>query len=167
MDQPPPLSPKKKGRIWLIVAAGALVATGCVAFGAYHLYHLIAKADFAKGLDQQFGDQDLKSAVALIELHKIRNGRYPQKLADLRYLGSWDAIWTQNVRYVVADDGMSYFVEVQRGWIGKPTLDMPADFWRGTGYNPKLINSRMEHNQQPDPTPAAGAGGTPSVTGDH
>jgi len=92
--------------------------------------------------DQQFGDQNLKTAVALIELHKVRNGRYPADLSKLSYTGQWDMIALGSVRYVVADDGSSYYVEVQRGWVGKPTLEMPADFWHGTGFNPKLSDKK-------------------------
>jgi hypothetical protein len=29
-------------------------------------------------------------------------------------------------------------VEVERGWIGKPDLERPAGFWRGTGYRVKF-----------------------------
>jgi hypothetical protein len=85
-----------------------------------------------------FGDQHLKTAVALIELHKVRTGRYPEDLGKLRFTGQWDMLALQSVRYIVAADGASYYVEVERGWIGKPKLEMPAEFWRGTGFNPKL-----------------------------
>lgn len=89
-----------------------------------------------------FGDQHLKTAVALIELHKVRTGRYPEDLGKLQFTGQWDLIALQSVRYVAAKDGSSYYVEVQRGWIGKPKLSMPAEFWFGTGYNPKLGDSK-------------------------
>jgi hypothetical protein len=32
----------------------------------------------------------------------------------------------------------AYYVEVERGFIGKPDLEMPAEFWQGTGYSPAL-----------------------------
>ncbi len=112
---------------------GAAVAAGILLVGAIHL-----SSGFAKSADQKFGDQNLKTAVALIELHKTRLGRYPAKLDDLRYTGDWDVLAIGSVRYVAAPDRLSYFVEVQRGWMGKPELDMPADFWKGTGFNPAL-----------------------------
>ncbi len=89
-----------------------------------------------------FGDQHLKTAVALIELHKVRTGKYPGDLSELQFTGQWDMIALKSVRYVSAEDRSSYYVEVQRGWIGKPELSMPAEFWRGTGYNPRLAGSK-------------------------
>jgi hypothetical protein len=70
----------------------------------------------------------------------------------------------QSVRYVSANDGSSYFVEVKRGWIGKPALKMPVGFWHGTGYNPALAEEdKSLPNQAAEPTrttvtPPAGAG---------
>ena len=40
-----------------------------------------------KMLDNEFGDQHLKTSVALIELHKVRYGRYPDSLSDLKFTG--------------------------------------------------------------------------------
>jgi hypothetical protein len=85
-----------------------------------------------------FGDQHLKTTVALIELHKVRFGRYPASLSDLKFTGQWDQIALQNVFYCANSDGTAYYVEVQRGWIGKPRLEMPEEFWKGTGYNAGL-----------------------------
>jgi hypothetical protein len=137
--KPPPLPSQKKSRNWIVFLVLGVVTIGGLGFG---LFQLMAGSGFAKMADQQFGDQNLKTAVALIELHKVRMGRYPEDLRKLRYTGQWDMIALSSVRYVVANDGSSYFVEVQRGWIGKPALDMPADFWRGTGYDPKLAGKR-------------------------
>jgi hypothetical protein len=40
-----------------------------------------------KGPDNMFGDQHLKTAVAPIEFHKVRYGKYPDSLRDLRFTG--------------------------------------------------------------------------------
>jgi len=85
-----------------------------------------------------FGDQNLKTAVALIELHKVRFGRYPSSLQDLRFTGQWDQIALQSVSYYPSPDRSAYYIEVERGWIGKPTLQMPDEFWKGTGYSAAL-----------------------------
>src|SRR5262249_5544882 len=136
-------SAKKKRSSWVIVVIGVVVLLiGSVGYGVYRAVHAITASGFTSTMDQQFGDQHLKTAVALIELHKVRNGRYPEDLTKLRFTGQWDMLALQNVRYVVAPDGKSYFVEVQRGWIGKPTLELPPEFWQGTGYNPKLADTR-------------------------
>ena len=81
--------------------------------------------------DAQFGDQNFKSAVALIELHKVRFGRYPDSLADLTFTGSWDQNWIASVKYTKLAEG--YELNLVRGWVGTPDLEYPADFWRGLG----------------------------------
>ena len=95
-------------------------------------------AGFTHGIDNKFGDQHLKTTVALVELHKVRFGRYPATLRDLKFTGDWDQIALINTRYVCNPEGTAYYVEVARGWIGKPTEVMPEEFWRGTGYSPTL-----------------------------
>jgi hypothetical protein len=82
-----------------------------------------------------FGDQHLKTAVALIELHKVRYGKYPDTLRDLKFTGQWDQLALQSVAYYRSADGSHYYVEVRRGWVGKPTLQMPDGFWQGTGFS--------------------------------
>ena len=89
------------------------------------------------GPDKMFGDQHLKTTVALLELHKVRYKKYPASLNDLKYIGDWDLIALRSVSYQPNKERTAYYVEVQRGWIGKPHLEMPAEFWQGTGYRPK------------------------------
>lgn len=109
---------------------------------------VIIKAVLASGItrapDNIFGDQHLKTAVALIELHKVRNGEYPASLKDLKFTGQWDQLALQSVKYYTNPDKTSYFVEVQRGWVGKPDLNMPAQFWSGTGFRPELKPKRKD-----------------------
>lgn len=81
--------------------------------------------------DEKFGDQNFKSAIALIELHKVRNGVYPASLRDLQYLGEWDAIWVGAVEYERTTDG--YNLYVKRGWVGEPELQLPNAFRHGLG----------------------------------
>ncbi|CAN5358797.1 hypothetical protein BH10ACI3_BH10ACI3_29400 [soil metagenome] len=98
----------------------------------------IYQSGFWHGPDAKFGDQHLKTAVALIELHKVRFNQYPKSLKELKYFGDWDGIAIQSVRYAVNNEQDKYCVEVTRGWIGKPELDMPDEFWQGTGYEADL-----------------------------
>jgi hypothetical protein len=98
----------------------------------------IIASGITKGPDAMFGDQHLKTAVALIELHKARYGKYPDTLRDLKFTGQWDQIALQSVGYYPNAEHTGYYVEVQRGWVGKPTLQMPDEFWRGTGYSASL-----------------------------
>lgn len=93
---------------------------------------LICGCDFSvPGADEKFGKQNFVSAVSLIELHKTRNGSYPNSLKDLQYLGDWDGIWLAAVRYEKVEGGYNLFVE--RGWVGKPNLEFPVGFKQGLG----------------------------------
>ena len=121
----------KNGRILLIMGEVALLLLIGAAYGAFVIY----QSGFWQGPDAKFGDQHLKTSVALIELHKTRFGRYPKSLRDLKYLGDWDPIHVQAVKYRANDDGSKYCVVVVQGWIGKPDLKMSDDFWQGTGYD--------------------------------
>ena len=79
----------------------------------------------------KFGDQHFKTAVALVELHRLRVGSYPASLTELRYTGDWDAIALSAVEYERLPDG--YRLDVVRGWVGAPELSYPPDFWQGLG----------------------------------
>ena len=81
--------------------------------------------------DHRFGKQHFVSAVSIIELHKLRNGRYPTSLQELEFLGDWDAIWLAAVRYEKVDEGYHLFLE--RGWMNKPSLEFPIKFKQGLG----------------------------------
>lgn len=87
--------------------------------------------DLQKQADTQFGDQHFKTAIALVELHKVRTGSYPASLADLKFTGDWDKIALASVEYRKLDSG--YELNVVRGWVAEPTLTYPADFWTGLG----------------------------------
>jgi len=126
---------KPSRRTAIVIVSVVLLGLGVVGLFAYQ----IVRMGFHKGPDAAFGDQHLKTVVALLELHRVRTGEYPAKLVGLKYPGAWDQIALNSVRYCPAADRKSYFVEVTRGWIGKPTLTFPADFWTGTGYRASLV----------------------------
>jgi hypothetical protein len=100
----------------LLLALLALAAAGC---------------GFQKKADARFGDQHFKTAISLIELHKVRYGAYPDSLADLKFTGDWDAIALASVEYRPRGDG--YELNLVRGWMGKPALGYPPEFWQGLG----------------------------------
>jgi hypothetical protein len=91
----------------------------------------LSSCGFQKEADAKFGDQHFKTAISLIELHKVRTGSYPATLADLRFTGDWDQIALSSVEYKRLDSG--YELNVVRGWVGKPELNYPAEFWTGLG----------------------------------
>jgi hypothetical protein len=137
MHVPPPPKPGPKRRslaiiVLISVAVFVLIVSGVLAF------HSIIASGITKGPDNMFGDQHLKTAVALIELHKVRFGRYPTSLSDLKFTGQWDQIALQSVRYYPNADRTAYYIEVARGWVGRPDFVMPDEFWRGTGYTTSL-----------------------------
>jgi hypothetical protein len=116
----------------------ATIAVLCsVAFGGLSAYR-IYRSGFWKGPDAMFGDQHLKTSVALVELHRTRTGKYPETLDDLEFVGEWDRLALNSVTYQVNADHTKYCIEVQRGWVAKPRLDMPPSFWQGTGYDPSV-----------------------------
>jgi hypothetical protein len=86
---------------------------------------------FSGDMDATFGDQNFKTAIALIELYRVRHGTYPAKLSDLDFSGGWDALALNSVAYRRLDNG--YELNITRGWVGKPTLAYPAAFWKGLG----------------------------------
>ena len=141
MSQPSPLPPEsrsssKSAAKIIITIFACVVVLGAV--GIFLVIHYVTASGITRPFDDQFGDQHLKTTVALLELHKIRCGRYPQSLRELRFTGQWDQLWLDGMRYVVSPDGSKYYVEVERGWIGKPVLSYPSEFWQGTGYSPAL-----------------------------
>lgn len=87
--------------------------------------------------NKKFGKQNFVSAISMIELHKTRNGVYPENLKELQYLGDWDAIWLSAVRYEKVEGGYNLFVE--RGWISEPKLEFPIGFKHGLGLKDSNI----------------------------
>jgi len=98
----------------------------------------LAGCGFQQEADAKFGDQHFKTVIALVELHKLRNGAYPESLQDLRFVGDWDAIALTSVDYKRVGGG--YELNVTRGWVGQPQLTYPAEFWRGLG----LVKSNLK-----------------------
>ncbi len=89
--------------------------------------------------NQEFGDQHFKTAISLIELHKVREGKYPSSLDSLKYIGGWDEIIFSSVKYKKLEKG--YELDLINGWIGNPEkLTYPNDFWNALGF----IKSNMK-----------------------
>jgi hypothetical protein len=109
-----------------------------LALGGTILIRSLIASGITAGPDNMFGDQNLKTAVALIEMHKVRFGKYPETLSELKFTGQWDQIAISSVSYYPNANRTAYYVEVERGWVGKPTFTMPPEFWKGTGYDPRL-----------------------------
>ena len=140
MNVPPPIpsvAAPKRSRVGLIIG---LIAGGVLILFLVALFVVrsIVASGITKGPDNMFGDQHLKTVVALLELHKVRYGKYPDTLRDLKFTGQWDQLALQSVAYYPNADHSHYYIEVQRGWVGRPSLQMPDEFWKGTGYSAAL-----------------------------
>src|ERR1700677_3082176 len=127
---PEPVSKRRSSTVIIVVCATILA----LIVGSGLAVRLIGKTGITKETDNLFGDQELKTAVALIELHKVRYGRYPDSLSNLKFAGQWDLTELRHVRYYPNADRTAYYVEVESGWVGKPDLKMPDEFWQGTGF---------------------------------
>lgn len=92
---------------------------------------VLAGCDLQKQADAKFGDQHFKTAISLIELHKVRTGAYPLKLDEIPFTGEWDAIALRSVEYKLLATG--YELNITQGWVGKPELTYPKEFWQGLG----------------------------------
>ena len=82
-------------------------------------------------IDANFGDQHFKTAIALIELHKVRYGTYPEDLKGLKFTGLWDPIALSGVEYRRLSNG--YELNLTGDWVGKANVSYPPDFWKGLG----------------------------------
>jgi hypothetical protein len=132
----PPAKPAAKRNEILIAAI--VVGSLLVALSGLLAIRALIASGITRGPDYMFGDQHLKSSLALIELHKVRYGKYPDRLSNLKFIGQWDEIAINNVSYYPNADRTAYYLEVERGWIGKPNLVVPEEFWQGTGYSVNL-----------------------------
>jgi hypothetical protein len=66
----------KNQKIVLGLVAGIFLILGVAGVGAVMALRSVISSGATAGPDQMFGDQHLKTAVALIELHKVRYGHY-------------------------------------------------------------------------------------------
>lgn len=79
----------------------------------------------------RFADQDFKTAIAVIELHNTRFGRYPTSLEELRFLGDWDRSSLVSVEYRPLVDG--YELNLIGPWSEAERPSYPVEFFQGLG----------------------------------
>ena len=86
-------------------------------------------------------DHEFKKAIAYIELHKIRNGQYPQTLRDLQFLSQMDSSFFNFISYHKVDTLYELDINYQIVSVlgnddeaSKPIdLKYPLEFWKGLG----------------------------------
>lgn len=90
---------------------------------------------FQQEAGKKFGDQHFKTAISLIELHKIREGNYPETLQHLKYLGDWDMMIFGSLQYKKLDEGyeLNLIDPFSGAKIKEEGLKYPGDFWNGLG----------------------------------
>ncbi|HKV51244.1 MAG TPA: Clp protease N-terminal domain-containing protein [Gemmatimonadaceae bacterium] len=77
-------------------------------------------------VEAEVTDQQFKTAIALVELHRLRFGEYPASLQDLQFLGYHDRAMLHRVKYERLAEG--YALEVDA-----TPPEYPPEFWRGVG----------------------------------
>lgn len=87
---------------------------------------------------QMLADQEFKKAIGQIELHKLRNGNYPNSLSDLQFLSAMDSSIFRMVEYTRLDSGYALNLKAVFPSIGgKQTQEVelryPPEFWKGLG----------------------------------
>ena len=76
-------------------------------------------------------DQAFKTALAVIELHKIRYGLYPESLDEVQFLGDWDKAMPYYVEYKLLENGYELNIIGDTKYFKRS--DYPSDFWSGLG----------------------------------
>ena len=96
--------------------------------------------EFQEMAGQQFTDQYFKTAISLIELHKIRTGEYPIVLDSIKYIGDFDEAALESVEYRRLDSG--YELNISSVWPSQDSIDIsyPDEFWSGLG----LVKSNLK-----------------------
>jgi len=87
---------------------------------------------------EMFADQEFKTAIANIELYKLRNGNYPNALSELRFLAPMDSSTFDHIEYTRRDSVYELNLKYEFPSLsGKETkaiqLKYPPAFWKGLG----------------------------------
>ena len=82
-------------------------------------------------------DQQFKSAIAQVELHKLRNGVYPNSLSELQFLSAMDSSMFHSIEYAKLDTAYELNINLDMpsfdGSKKRIHLNYPPEFWRGLG----------------------------------
>jgi hypothetical protein len=99
-----------------------------------------------------FAEQNFKAAIGNIELHKIRFGRYPETLRDLKFLNALDSSFIGSVEYRKLENG--YELNIKQTYASLSgnsditvALTYPDEFWQGLGCvrsNVKSMSARRD-----------------------
>jgi hypothetical protein len=80
----------------------------------------------------QMVDQNFKTTIALIELHKMRSGSYPESLDSLKFLGIMDVSNFSAVEYSKNNNGYNLNIKnTDKNYLKK--FNYTAEFWENLG----------------------------------
>ena len=87
---------------------------------------------------KMLADQELKKAIAYIELHKLRNGNYPNALSELKFLSAMDSSLFNSIEYTRLDSVYELNIKTEFASFGdegkkEVQLNYPPEFWKGLG----------------------------------
>lgn len=131
---------------------------------AFALFSCLIVSCIPDGVEQQmndglkqsmemFSDQDFKKAVGFIELHKLRNGHYPETLSELEFIGPMDSSVFSTVHYSKLPEGYELNLEMTYKGIdgkdlGNVDLALPEKFWQGLGCVKSNLMRQPKHRTQ-------------------
>lgn len=82
-------------------------------------------------------DQTFRRMLGEIEMHKLRNTKYPASLSELQFMNSFDSINFHTLEYHLLDSGyeLNLHMKVARlnGTQTEVMLSYPKEFWHGLG----------------------------------
>ncbi|WP_143164721.1 hypothetical protein [Chryseolinea serpens] len=88
--------------------------------------------------ENMLNDREFKNAIAHIELHKLRNGNYPNALSELMFLTAMDSSIFYSVEYTRLDSVYELNINFEHSFFGDEEkkagqLKYPPEFWKGLG----------------------------------
>jgi hypothetical protein len=123
--------------IWTIVGASALAVVFSV-FWIRTIRTIEEQWSTPAARAEYIGRKAMNRGVGLVELHRLRHGRYPSTLADLRFLSEFDRTDLSWLEYASTEDGGAYYLGLGEDVPRAKTVTWPPEYWLGTGYDPEL-----------------------------
>jgi len=90
----------------------------------------------------EVNEQHFKTAISLIELHKIRFGSYPESIDSIKYTGIMDKGIQAYVKYEKIEDGYTLDL-INVGPMGIKNIDYPPEFWAGLGLKSSNLKTKV------------------------
>jgi hypothetical protein len=91
-------------------------------------------------------DQTFRKTLGDIELHKIRYGKYPASLTEIKFLNKMDSMNFHSVEYHLLDSGYELnLIQKAANINGRQTeitVVYPDEFWQGLG----CVKSNLKKN---------------------